>query len=118
MTNTRMLLAAALFALVATTAQAGDGHSIKGKKLPTLTTVEEVVKYGRDDQYAELVGRFTERFSKEDFRFEDQTGAIVAELDDDEDWNFAKDQLVRILAEVDRDHDKVTIEVLAILPPR
>jgi uncharacterized protein YdeI (BOF family) len=106
------LLAAALCALVATTAQAGDGHRIKGKKLPTLTTVEEVVKYGRDDQYAELVGRFTERFSK------DQTGAIVAELDDDEDWNFAKDQLVRILAEVDRDHDKVTIEVLAILPPR
>lgn len=115
-TLTTIALCAALLPVFSSAANADDGKRVKGKKLETLTTVEAVRTHGRDDQYAELVGRFTARLGKEDFTFEDATGTILAELDDDRDWTFAKDQRVRVRAEVERDDGEVSIEVMEVIP--
>lgn len=107
-------------ALAAAFSNAADAseHRVRGYRLETLTSVRDVLDKGRDDQYAELVGRFTSRINEEMFRFEDSTGAIDAELDDDRDWTFSKDQIVRVRAEVERDDGRVTIEVWEVLPER
>ena len=52
--------------------------------------------------------------------FTDEKGnTIVTELDDDKNWSHvSKDALMDILAEVDRDHWEVELEVLEAKPAR
>lgn len=92
----------------------------QGFSLTTLKSIEEVRKNSYDEQLVVLRGRFTRQVTHDKYEFTDEKGnTIVAELDDDKNWSHvAKDALMDILAEVDRDHYKVELEVLEAKPVR
>lgn len=92
----------------------------QGFELTTLKSIEEVFKNSYDEQLVVLRGCFTRQVSHDKYEFTDENGnTIVAELDDDRDWSHvAKDALMDILAEVDRDWRKVELEVLEAKPAR
>ncbi len=126
---TKMTVAAALCALAmpfAAFAQAPSGFTgsasaqPQGFSLPTLKSIEEVRKNSYDEQLVVLRGRFTRQVTHDKYEFTDEKGnTIVAELDDDKNWSHvAKDALMDILAEVDRDRYKVELEVLEAKPVR
>ena len=126
---TKMTVAAALCALAmpfAAFAQAPSGFTgsasaqPQGFSLPTLQSIEEVRKNSYDEQLVVLLGRFTRQVTHDKYEFTDEKGnTIVAELDDDKNWSHvAKDALMDILAEVDRDRYKVELEVLEAKPVR
>ena len=74
--------------------------------------VAEVKKNGYDDQHVVLKGRFTKQLSREKFEFTDDTGTIVAELDDDRNWShIRKDAPVEITAEIERERLGTVIEL-------
>lgn len=106
-------------AILSLPASADEGRRVRGFTLETLESVSEIRERGIDDQYAELIGCFTARLDDDEYLFEDRTGSIRAELDDDREWYFRKDERVKIRAEVERDDDDrhdVSIEVLEVLP--
>lgn len=75
-------------------------------------SVAEVKKNGYDDQHVVLKGRFTKQLSREKFEFTDDTGTIVAELDDDRNWShIRKDAPVEITAEIERERFGTVIEL-------
>ncbi len=75
-------------------------------------SVAEVNKNGYDDQHVVLKGRFTKQLSREKFEFTDDTGTIVAELDDDRNWShIRKDAPVEITAEIERERLGTVIEL-------
>lgn len=122
-------VAAALCALAmpfAAFAQAPSGFTgsasaqPQGFSLTTLKSIEEVRKNSYDEQLVVLRGRFTRQVTHDKYEFTDEKGnTIVAELDDDKNWSHvAKDALMDILAEVDRDRYKVELEVLEAKPVR
>ena len=126
---TKMTVAAALCALAmpfAAFAQAPSGFTgsasaqPQGFSLTTLKSIEEVRKNSYDEQLVVLRGRFTRQVTHDKYEFTDEKGnTIVAELDDDKNWSHvAKDALMDILAEVDRDRYKVELEVLEATPVR
>ena len=92
----------------------------QGFSLTTLKSIEEVRKNSYDEQLVVLRGRFTRQVTHDKYEFTDEKGnTIVAELDDDKNWSHvAKDALMDILAEVDRDRYKVELEVLEAKPVR
>ncbi|HJI94393.1 MAG TPA: NirD/YgiW/YdeI family stress tolerance protein [Sutterellaceae bacterium] len=125
----KTVVAAALCVLVipfAALAQSPSGFNAapsaqpQGFALTTLKSIEEVKQNSYDEQLVVLRGRFTRQVSHDKYEFTDEKGnTIVAELDDDKDWSHvAKDALMDILAEVDRDHWKVELEVLEAKPAR
>lgn len=125
----KMTVAAALCALAmpfAAFAQAPSGFTgsasaqPQGFSLTTLKSIEEVRKNSYDEQLVVLRGRFTRQVTHDKYEFTDEKGnTIVAELDDDKNWSHvAKDALMDILAEVDRDRYKVELEVLEAKPVR
>ena len=125
----KMTVAAALCALAmpfAALAQAPSGFAgsasaqPQGFSLTTLKSIEEVRKNSYDEQLVVLRGRFTRQVTHDKYEFTDEKGnTIVAELDDDKNWSHvAKDALMDILAEVDRDRYKVELEVLEAKPVR
>lgn len=125
----KMTVAAALCALAmpfAAFAQAPTGFTgsasaqPQGFSLTTLKSIEEVRKNSYDEQLVVLRGRFTRQVTHDKYEFTDEKGnTIVAELDDDKNWSHvAKDALMDILAEVDRDRYKVELEVLEAKPVR
>ena len=69
-------------------------------------------------QIVSLRGRFTKHLEDDKYEFVDEAGtAIRAELDDDRDWSMiAKDQLVDIMAEVDRYKQWIKIDVIKAAP--
>lgn len=74
--------------------------------------IAEVKKNGYDDQHVVLKGRFTKQLSREKFEFTDDTGTIVAELDDDRNWShIRKDAPVEITAEIERERLGTVIEL-------
>lgn len=126
---TKMTVVAALCALAmpfAAFAQAPSGFTgsasaqPQGFSLTTLKSIEEVRKNSYDEQLVVLRGRFTRQVTHDKYEFTDEKGnTIVAELDDDKNWSHvAKDALMDILAEVDRDRYKVELEVLEAKPVR
>lgn len=125
----KMTVAAALCALAmpfAAFAQAPSGFTgsasaqPQGFSLTTLKSIEAVRKNSYDEQLVVLRGRFTRQVTHDKYEFTDEKGnTIVAELDDDKNWSHvAKDALMDILAEVDRDRYKVELEVLEAKPVR
>ncbi len=82
------------------------------------TTVAEVLKNGRDDQIVTLRGRLTRHLYKDHFEFTDLAGnTIDVELDDDRNWNhIARDQLIDIIGEIDRDFMSISIDVKQAIP--
>lgn len=70
-----------------------------------VTTVATVLSSGKDNQLVTLEGRITEQIKHEKYRFADNTGTIVAEIDDK---IFAGRKVtprtkLRVEAEVDKD---------------
>ena len=103
-------------------------HRLSPKALPLgfiithsgKKATEEVKQNSYDEQLVVLRGRFTRQVSHDKYEFTDEKGnTIVTELDDDKNWSHvSKDALMDILAEVDRDHWKVELEVLEAKPAR
>lgn len=72
------------------------------------STVQEVLNNPVDDQRVTLEGKFVERIRHEKYYFEDTTGKIRVEIDDDYylDKDVKMGTPVRIYAKVDFDRDK------------
>lgn len=84
-----------------------------------VTNIKELRANGYDDQYVSLVGRLTAYLGDEHYEFKDNTGRIVVKLDDDRSWrHIQKDQLIQIYGELDKDWDKMEIEVKKAHPAR
>lgn len=87
--------------------------SPQGFDTPTMT-VAQVKADAKDKAVVRLEGRFIERLEKDKYLFQDRAGeTIAAELDDDKNWSHvAKDRVMRVTAEVDRDWNGVEIDVI------
>ncbi len=81
-------------------------------------TVATVKSSAYDDQVVILQGRLTNYLGKDHYEFTDtQGGTIEVELDDDYDWSsIAKDQLIEIVGQVDKDLLSVSIDVERATP--
>ena len=81
-------------------------------------TVAQVLANGRDDQVVTLTGSLTNYLGDDRYEFTDVNGdRIEVELDDDHDWsNIAKDQLIEIVGEVDKDLMSTSLEVKRAVP--
>ncbi|SPT70715.1 YgiW/YdeI family stress tolerance OB fold protein [Anaerobiospirillum thomasii] len=78
----------------------------------TNMTVANVIANGTDEMDVTMRGRITKMLGQDKFIFEDETGTIVVELDDDKDWShIQKDQLIDIHGEVDRDANSIKVDV-------
>lgn len=77
------------------------------------TTVAQIMQTGYDNQIVVLNGRLVQYYGDNWYVFKDEKGnQIDVELDDDRPWyNIKKDQLITIVAEVDRDYQRVTLDV-------
>lgn len=90
-------------------AKAGGGFSGPGI---AVSTVAEAVKLG-DDAPVVLQGNIKQKLGDEKYLFEDQSGSVTVEIDDD-DWNGANvtpENLVELHGEVDKDFLTTTIDV-------
>ena len=87
----------------------------KGKAIITVKSLLETKV--KDDIYVSLEGNIIERISKEKFLFQDATGKILIEIEDDilRELNNAKitpQNVIKITGEVDKDFaEKIKIEV-------
>ena len=81
-------------------------------------TVKGVLESAYDDQIVTLKGRLTNYLGDDRYEFTDVNGdRIEVELDDDHDWsNIAKDQLIEIVGEVDKDLMSTSLEVKRAAP--
>ena len=78
----------------------------------TNMTVANVIANGTDEMDVTMRGRITKMLGQDKFIFEDETGTIVVELDDDQNWShIQKDQLIDIHGEVDRDANSIKVDV-------
>lgn len=78
----------------------------------TNMTVANVIANGTDEMDVTMRGRITKMLGQDKFIFEDETGTIVVELDDDKDWShIQKDQLIDIHGEIDRDANSIKVDV-------
>ena len=83
-------------------------------------TVKGVLESAYDDQVVTLKGRLTNYLGDDRYEFTDVNGdRIEVELDDDHDWsNIAKDQLIEIVGEVDKDLMSTSLEVKRAAPAK
>lgn len=91
----------------------GGGFSGPG---PDIVTIQQA-KQMRDDAKVVLEGTISRQIGKEKYLFQDATGTIVVEIDD-EDWNgltVSPDDRVQIWGEVDKDWNSVEIDVDRIM---
>lgn len=81
-------------------------------------TVTEVLNKGKDNQVVSLKGRLTDFYGKDKYEFTDLEGnTIDVELDDDYPWDhIAKDQLIKITGEIDKDMFFISIDVFNATP--
>lgn len=95
-------------------AQAAPG-GVQGFAAPAAAganTVAQVVQSSYDEQKVTLTGKLTNFIGGERYEFSDSTGSVIVKLDDDQDWSHLnKEQTITIFGEVDREHNKVEIEV-------
>ena len=120
--------AAALLALGATAAgaqpagytgpsnapKAAAQGSYSGPSNVPLMTVKQLLDTGRDDQPARLQGRIVSFEGNERYTFEDATGRIVAEIDDEDfpaGQTVGAEQRVELLGELDKGLRKTEFEV-------
>lgn len=66
-----------------------------------------------DDTHVQLTGYLTMSLGDEDYIFQDSTGEITVEIDDDlwQGRTVTPDNQIRIYGEVEKDWDNVSIEV-------
>ena len=94
-------------------AQYKAGGYIGNTETADITLVEQINNLP-DDAYVTMQGKIIAKIGHEKYTFQDQTGTIKIEIDD-EDWNgvtVGKDDVVQIQGEVDKSWTKPTkIEV-------
>lgn len=129
------VLTAAALALGATTAiaqqsgytgpsnapKAAASGSYSGPGAAQLTTVEQLLKTGRDDQPARLQGRIISFEGDEHYTFEDETGRMIVEIDDEDfpaGQTVSAEQRVELIGEFDKGlaRDKFEVDRMILLP--
>lgn len=86
------------------------GGGFTGPSADAKTTTVEEAKKLNDDAHVVMRGNIKQNIGHEKYLFEDQTGSIVVEIDDD-DWNgvtVGAEDLVEIRGEVDTHWSKPT----------
>lgn len=94
-------------------AQTFGPSTAKKTVAPAKTVTVEQAKALADDVDVVLEGRITQQIRNEHYRFEDASGWVEVEIDDD-DWNGVTtdaEQSVRLIGEVDKDRNSLKIDV-------
>lgn len=135
MRHTTLFAAAALLTLGATTAaiaqstgytgpsnaaQTAPGTYTGPSSVP-LMTVQQLLDTGNDDQHARLQGRIVSHDGDDHYTFEDATGRITIEIDDEDfpaGQSVSAEQQVELLGEFDKGLRTTEFEVdrLTLLP--
>ena len=80
-------------------------------------TVEQIVASGYDHQIVSVTGVITEQVRHEKFIFQDDTGTMLIEIDE-EDWPRYNtplyNQKLNIICEVEREHKSIKLEAKRI----
>lgn len=79
-----------------------------------LMTVKQLLDAGKDDQHARLQGRIVSHDGGDRYTFEDATGRITVEIDDDDfpaGQSVSAQQRVELLGEFDKGLRKTEFEV-------
>ncbi|MBL0686910.1 MAG: NirD/YgiW/YdeI family stress tolerance protein [Sulfurospirillum sp.] len=101
-----------LFFIVLFSTAALAGFSGKGSTGSMITTVEDI-KTMRDDSKVVLVGHLVKQLSYEYYMFKDATGQIEIEIDEDifTGRDITSSNKIKIFGEVDKDWNRITIDV-------
>ncbi|SPT68101.1 Uncharacterized conserved protein [Anaerobiospirillum thomasii] len=98
-------------------ANAPQGFANSAAQLPAIASVSDAINKGLDEQHVTLRGRITNFIGDDKYEFQDETGTIKIELDDDQNWShIQKDQLIEITGELDKHLQYVKIEVYRATP--
>lgn len=100
------------------TPQATTKGSYSGPSSLPLMTVKQLLDTGRDDQHARLQGRLVSHDGGDRYSFEDGTGRITVEIDDEDfppGQSVSADQRVELVGEFDKGLRKTEFEVDRIL---
>ena len=92
-----------------------------GPSAVPLMTVKQLLDTGRDDQHARLQGRIVSHNGGDRYTFEDATGRITVEIDDDRlpaGQSINAEHRVELLGEFDKGIRKTEFEVdrMSLLP--
>ena len=90
----------------------GGGFQDNGATGSAATAVKEALKM-RDDSYVTVRGNIVKRLTDDKYLFKDATGEIVVEIDN-EGWagvTVGPDDTVELSGEIDRDFNKVELDV-------
>lgn len=95
--------------------------SYSGPSTVPLMTVKQLLDTGRDDQAARLQGRLVSFDGDERYTFEDATGRITVEIDNEDfpaGQTISAEQTVELLGEFDKGLRKTEFEVdrVTVLP--
>lgn len=93
-------------------AQAKHYSGPQGFQNQAPSTVAGVLQNAYDDQIVTLQGRLTAYLGHDRYTFQDNTGSIEVELDDDRNWSYiSKDEYIQIVGKVDKDFWSTTLDV-------
>ena len=90
----------------------GGGFQDNGSSATAATAVKEALRM-RDESYVTVRGNIVKRLTDDKYLFRDATGEIVVDIDN-EDWagvTVGPDDTVELSGEIDRDFNKVEIDV-------
>ena len=108
-----MVCASFLSAQGFTGEKAAKGGFVDGSGTSSaITAVSKALKM-RDDTRAILKGNIVKQIAHEKYLFQDSTGEIVVEIDDD-DWGgvtVGPNDTVELVGEIDRDFKKIEFDV-------
>lgn len=95
--------------------------SYAGPSSVPLLTVKQLLDTGKDDQHARLQGRIVSHDGGDRYTFEDATGRITVEIDDEDfppGQTVSAQQRVELLGEFDKGLRKTEFEVdrVSVLP--
>lgn len=78
-----------------------------------VTTIADVLKNGVEDQRVTLEGTVVQQIRHEHFMFRDSTGDLEIEVDDEllRLYGDIVNQSVRIHGKVDKEHNRMTVDV-------
>ena len=98
---------------------AQGGYSGPGAAQPT--TVKQLLDTGRDDQPARLRGRIVSFEGDEHYTFEDATGRMIVEIDDEDfpaGQTVSAEQRVELIGEFDKGltRDEFEVDRVILLP--
>lgn len=118
----KMILALLISLSVLATAQAqtGGGFVGPGANANGATTVKDALKL-RDDSWVVLQGRIVASLGDEKYTFQDDTGSVMVEIDDD-DWRgitVTPETTIEISGELDKEMfeaTKIDVKSFRVLP--